>query len=353
MTAKRYRIYFIILIVLAIAATVLQSRFALRRATEKVAEQNLRLSTSIARFVGEFFESQKNEIETLLIRNSDVANDKLAALLTDIKTADSIAIVGADRQIIAARQDDGGLPPPATLLALLRETSRTKKFAITDLWYGLDNSPRVALAISHTGKMGWRGAVAQYRLDGAAFRRLFHYFIVEKGARLQLLDSQGVAVVSSNQQEEYHLVVHGTYFTDKTRRGEPMVDKCHSCHIDHNQREIRETEVIAVAPVPGTHWSVALRESAEHILAATQEITASTIALVSIILGLFCGFFVLVSRHVLIPVGKIARAATHVARNEPGEPPQFFDLNPSDDLYTLADALKSIHTRQQNQERGK
>jgi|GEM_PF-5887620 hypothetical protein len=351
MTAKRYRIYFLLVLLLAIAATIGQSRFALRRATERVAEQNLRLSTSIARFVGEFFQDQANQVKKVLVDTHSVADDKLEPALKKIGTADSITIVGADRNIIAARQDAGGLPPPAVLLALLRKTAQTKKLAITDLWYGHDNSPRVALAIGHKSKTGWRGAVAQYRLDGAAFRRLFHYFIVEKGARLQLLDSKGIAVVSSNEQEEYHSVVHGTYFTDKTRGGKPMVDKCHSCHIDHNQREVRETEVIAVAPVPGTSWSVALREKAEQMLAATQEITASTIVLVSVILGLFCGFFLLVSRRVFVPIGKIADAATHVAQNQPGEPAEFYDLVPTDDLYTLTGALKSIHTRQLNQRR--
>jgi signal transduction histidine kinase len=169
----------------------------------------------------------------------------------------------------------------------------------------------------------WRAALVHVRLDGVNFQRVFSHFLVNEQSRLQLLDSTGVALYSTLPAERYKSVVHGTYFSDKVRLGVTAQMPCHSCHQNGLSETVRESEVTTVAPLPGTDWTVTVREGTHELYAPMRETVYTSSALVCLIFGCFVGFYALLSRRVLRPMRDLVQTATALAGDRDATPLSF------------------------------
>jgi len=240
MIRRRFLIYFLILSAITIVATVAFETWSFRRAINHSLNQNLLFARSVARVVGGLVDTEKGQLTRLLDAAAKPDLDakalatELAAVRADTLDQDGVALFDQTRQLIAADANPAGLPPPDVLLALLRRAQKSKSPVVTDLWKGLDKHPRIAIAQGRTTGEGdakkWQAAVLYLRLDAPNFQRVFSYFLVNAESRLQLLDSIGVALFSTQADERYVSAVHGTYFTDKVRLGGEAQMQCHSCH---------------------------------------------------------------------------------------------------------------------------
>ena len=152
---------------------------------------------------------------------------------------------------------------------------------------------RVSMVVGAGTGPNWRAVVADLTLDGREFQRLFGHFQTQTWTRLQLLDSRGVALASTDRAELYKSAVHGTYFSDRLRQGGAVQMRCHSCHQNEGEATVREAELTTVAPIPGTGWSVAIRAAESKVFAPLQRAVVSRVLLFSVLLGVFLGFFVL------------------------------------------------------------
>jgi signal transduction histidine kinase len=329
MIRRRFLLYFLALSAITIVATVVFETWSFRRAINHSLDQNLLFARSVARVVGGLVDDEKVQLKRLLdvAVKPDVDAKALAAELANVRLAtldnDGVALFDQTRQLIAADTSPAGLPPSEVLLGLLRRAQTSGAPVVTDLWRGLDKYPRVAIAQGRTTGEGkdkqWRAAVVYVRLDGANFQRVFSYFLVNAHSRLQLLDATGVALFSTQADERYISAVHGTYFTDKVRLGGEAQMQCHSCHQKGNEaREpgeeaARETEITTVAPVPGTEWTVTVREGKNRLFAPMVETVYASTGLVALIFGCFVGYYALLSRRVLRPMRHLTETANALA----------------------------------------
>ena len=305
MIRRRFLIYFLVLSAITIVATVVFETWSFRRAINHSLEHNLLFARSVARVVGGLVDDEKQPLTRLLdvAAKPDIDATALAAELASVRAAaldnDGVALFDQTRQLIAADVSPAGLPPSDVLLTLLRRAENAKTPVVTGLWRGLDTHPRIAIAQGRTTVHGtdkqWRAAVLYLRLDGANFQRVFSYFLVNAQSRLQLLDATGIALFSTQVDERYISAVHGTYFTDKVRLGGEAQMQCHSCHqkghdAGGHEDAGRETEMTTVAPVPGTDWTVTVREGRERLFAPMVETVQASTALVCLIFGCFVGY---------------------------------------------------------------
>lgn len=329
MIRKRFLVYFLLLSAITVIATVAFEAWSFRRAIDHSLNQNLLFARSVAQVIGGLVDQEKVQVARLhdesarLLGSSNTVEDPkaLAALMKSVRAAtldnDGAVLFDAGRQLIAADIEPAGLPPSDVLMPALRRAEATDGAVVTDLWKGQDHRPRIAVVRGRTTGQGkntrWRAAVVYIRLDGPNFERLFSYFLVNEQSRLQLLDSTGVALFSTLPAERYGSVVHGTYFTDKVRLGGVAQMQCHSCHKKGHDVTVRESEVTTVAPVPGTDWTVTVREGTRDLFEPMQETVYASSALVSLIFGCFVGFYLLLSRRVLRPMRQLAETANALA----------------------------------------
>ncbi len=354
MIRRRFLIYFLILSAITIVATVAFESWSFRRAINHSLDQNLLFARSVARVVGGLVESEKDQLTRLLDAAAKPDLDKkalaaeLAAVRADTLDQDGVALFDQTRQLIAADASPAGLPPEDVLLTLLRRAEKSKAPVATDLWKGLDKHPRIAIAQGRTTGEGadkkWRAAVVYLRLDAPNFQRVFSYFLVNDQSRLQLLDSTGMALFSTQADERYVSAVHGTYFTDKVRLGGEAQMQCHSCHKKGQKEaahgeEARENEIMTVAPVPGTEWTVTVREGTLRLYAPMVETVYASTALVCLIFGCFVGFYLLLSRRVLRPMRQLTETAKALALEHGAS------VSGNDEFSQLAHSFEAMRAR--------
>ncbi len=354
MIRRRFLVYFLILSAITIVATVTFESWSFRRAINHSLDQNLLFARSVARVVGGLVEAEKSQLTRLLDAGARADLDakalaaELAAVRADTLDNDGVAVFDQTRQLVAADASPAGLPPSDVLLALLRRAEKSKQPVVTDLWKGLDKHPRIAIAQGRTTGEGadkkWHAAVLYLRLDAPNFQRVFSYFLVNDQSRLQLLDSIGVALFSTQADERYVSAVHGTYFTDKVRLGGEAQMQCHSCHkkghdANPHDESAREAEITTVAPVPGTDWTVTVREGSQRLYAPMVETVYASTALVCLIFGCFVGFYLLLSRRVLRPMRQLTDTANALALEYGAA------VNGHDEFSQLAQSFEAIRAK--------
>ena len=351
MIRRRFFVYFLVLSLITIGATVAFEAWSFRRAINHSLDQNLLFARSVARVVAGLVDDEKVQLTRLLdgALAADVETKALQELVRAVRMAtldnDGVAVFDRTRQLVAADTGAAGLPPPEVVLELLRRAEHATHPVVTDLWLGRDKHPRIAIAQArHVGAgaaLRWRAAVVYVRLDAANFLRVFSYFLVNDQSRLQLLDARGVALFSTQARERYTSAVHGTYFTDKVRLGGEAQMQCHSCHQKGHEETAREAEVTTVAPVRGTDWTVAVREGTRRLYAPMVETVYTSSALVSLIFGCFVGFYLLLSRRVLRPMRQLTATANALAAEHGALP----NLHAKDEFAMLAHSFEAIRAR--------
>ncbi|OIP32956.1 MAG: hypothetical protein AUK47_19740 [Deltaproteobacteria bacterium CG2_30_63_29] len=343
MTSRRFFIYFVVATVFTITATVIFEVYSFRHVIDHSMEQEMLFARSISRFVSGAIKQEGAQLKFVLEHTDGVDDEKALRKEADLLPTQLIERQGVvffnTRFDVIATASKAKLPPPHVLIAALRGIVGSEDMTVTDYWQSSDGTPYVSLFYGHGEGKAWRATMGNIRLDSEGFIRLFNYFIVSEEARLQLLDSSGVALFSTFERERYRSVVHGTYLTDKVRLGEPLQMPCHSCHDPENAEPTREDEITTVAPIPGTTWAVSVRESSAHIYNPLTDLIYSSVALVCIIFGTFAGFFLVMARQVLRPMRQLALAATSISRGHIDSP---IMLGADDEIGVLARSFEAM-----------
>jgi len=348
MIGRRFLAYFLFFMVLLLVATVAFEWYALGKAGDQATQRNLLVARSVSRYVGGMLERDVQVLERALAEVPATIEDpsKVRAALAQRREATlsraGIAVFDEQRRLLASDTEVAQLPPPDILLPALRQAAAVEGMLLTDMWRDGEDRPSVSIVISRVRDEVRRTALATLHVDQPEFMGLFAYFLIEDHAKLQLLDSRGIALYSTVLEERFKSVVHGTYLTDNVRLGKPVTMPCHSCHMDGDKEVIEQTHVITVAPVPDTTWSVALVESEEQLLSGVRDMAWTSIILVSCFFGAFIGFFWLLRRRVLTPMRQLADAVTGIAEGRREEP---INLDADDEFTVLAESFETIRRR--------
>jgi len=346
MVARRILLYFLIASAVAVATTAVFEIYSLRRAADRATKQHLLLAQSVARFVGGLLEDEGRNLRRLVSRLPKDSADFLRERRAKTFDGEGLVVYDANASLVELNAAPGAVPKRATVQRAVQRVFGGAEFSVSDIYRGSDGRPRVGLFVSsHRG--GRRLVVmTPIRLDAQPFLRVFRYFVVNDRSRMQVLDSQGVALFSTRKKERYRSVVHSTYFTKRLRTGgKAEVMQCHSCHVGENDASVkRTTEFMTIAPIAKSDWSVTFRESADDVLAPVQEVAYTSVALASVILGVFVGFFLLLSRRVVRPIRELTHVAAEIAQGaERVNLP--VNLTSHDEFGSLARSLETMRQR--------
>ncbi|MBM4345057.1 MAG: hypothetical protein FJ100_16935 [Deltaproteobacteria bacterium] len=348
MLHKRFFGYFLLLSAIVIAATVAFEAWSFRRAIDHSLHHNLLFARSVAGAIDQKMDAKSRLLDRAL-DGVVAANGDPKAIEAALRHArgikgcvDGIAVFDHRRQLVGQDIGPGGFAKVEVLLPALRRAEKQDKLVASDVWKGKDGRHRILLVRSRKVGEGGVIGVMHVRPDDAAFVAMFEHFAVNDQSRLQLLDSSGVALYSTQAGERFRSVVHGTYFTDKVRIGATAQMPCHSCHKEGQAHEtVRENEVTTVAPLPGLDWVVTVREGTRELYAPMRETVLTSTALVSLIFGCFVGFYVMLARRVLRPMQQLVQTATSIGGDGGGGP----GLSGGDEFAVLARSLQELKAR--------
>ncbi len=155
-------------------------------------------------------------------------------------------------------------------------------------------------------------AVAIGEIDpaGPRFAALIAHVGVGGGGSVDLLDTAGFVLASTDPTRPWFRTDHGALVRRVLDRRQPSVENCADCR---QPGPDRVTEVMAVAPLSAAPWAVAVRQPEQQAFAPVFALGKDILLLGSVLLALALLFAWGVARSVRKPVAVLTGAATRIA----------------------------------------
>jgi len=359
MIQRRFVAYFVVLALLAVGAVVTAEYRLIDSTIEDTYLHNRMFAGSVSRTVGGRLLEHRRAAEALvagLPAALTPGDDDLRKLVSEHRGKQpgdaTLTVYDHARRTVAADNHPAGAAPPDVLMPALRAAERAGNFAVTDLWWGMDEEPRVSVVVGAGEGRTWRAVVADVRLRHERFARVFEHLQTGPSTRLQLLDASGRALASTDADDLYKSAVHGTYFSDGLRRGNSAQMRCHSCHVEKGKRVIRQKEFATVAAVAGTSWCVVVRRPEERVFGSLKRGVLARAALFSVLAGALLGFLFLLYRRVIRPMRVLAEAASAAIAPVRAEPEALLqEVDNGDAFKRLARSVDLARRRRRTSDR--
>ena len=154
-----------------------------------------------------------------------------------------------------------------------------------------------------------------------SFNEIIRSFPAEKNAYMEIIDSQGIVVASSDakrmfkDQSEGHTQFLGKLILDK----KATITKCHRCHTDDfsaSSKINRTVDIMAYAPLETAAWGVSIIQPQRDIEAPIAHMRGAflTVSAVAFAVALIIAFGM--SRSILRPVHDLIDATVKIAEGD-------------------------------------
>lgn len=190
-----------------------------------------------------------------------------------------------------------------------------------------------------------------------SFNEIIRSFPAEKNAYMEIVDSQGIVVASTDatrmfkDQSEGHTQFLGKLIAGKTA----TITKCHRCHTDAfsaSSKISRSVDIMAYAPLETARWGVSIIQPESDIVAPIKRMERSflMVSVISIAVALIIS--VGMSRSLVRPVHKLIDATVKIAEGDMSQAVAFGGTDEIGMLSSsfevmrikLADSLEELHT---------
>jgi len=178
----------------------------------------------------------------------------------------------------------------------------------------------IPLKNSHGEVVGVVGA----EIDPSAqsFREIIRSLPSEKNAYMELVDSYGVVIASSDPKRIFKDQSQGhSPFLQKLIKGKkPVITKCHRCHeasIEQTSKKSqRSNDIMAYAPLELASWGVSIIQPEKDVLSpiATMEFSFLVVSLVFIAISMMIA--VGMTRSIVKPVHELIEATVKIAEGD-------------------------------------
>lgn len=159
-----------------------------------------------------------------------------------------------------------------------------------------------------------------------------------KKSFIDIVDSNGVVISSSNPSHTLTQYNRNNFFTALISQKKESVARCHHCHIAESASSKRDM-VLAFAPLEMAPWGISIQEPREDIFAPARKLIGTFATLAVIFIGTAFILTVGISRSIVDPLKDLIRGADHIARGDLSKPivPQG-----SDEIGALSQSFESM-----------
>jgi signal transduction histidine kinase len=155
---------------------------------------------------------------------------------------------------------------------------------------------------------------------------------------IDIVDSSGVVISSSNPSHTLTQYNRNNFFTALISQKKESVARCHHCHIADTASDKRDM-ILAFAPLEMAPWGISIQEPREDIFAPARKLIGTFATLAAIFIGTAFILTIGISRSIVDPLKALIRGADRIARGELSKP---IALQGSDEIGNLSQSFESM-----------
>jgi len=142
---------------------------------------------------------------------------------------------------------------------------------------------------------------------------------IGKDQFIDIMDSNGVVVASSNPSWMFTQCDRNSFFTTIIRERKERVATCHVCH-EGGKKEERLSTVLAFVPLTTAPWGISVQQLREDVFAPSENLKRLFIILGFIFIGTAMILTIGISRSIVDPLKELISGADRIARGDLSNP---------------------------------
>lgn len=344
------------------------SHIAVREGIDHALHHRLQLSAIVAKNTDVLLSSSVQRLYDISLSGAvSLADNNWKAELAALKKAYDYSIFSNGIFILDLEGNVVYTYPPHPLdqknlfdLPRLRSAMNEGRPFISDIYtVKPSNKKTIYIIVPLKNKFGVMEGAVGGEIDPStlSFNEIIRSFPAEKNAYMEIVDSQGIVVASSDtkrmfkDQSEGHTPFLEKLITDK----KATITKCHRCHTDAFSaitKINRSVDIMAYAPLETASWGVSIIQPESDIVAPIKRMERSflIVSIISIAVALIIS--VGMSRSLVKPVHKLIDATVKIAQGDMSKTVAFGGTDEIGMLSSsfevmrvkLADSLEELHT---------
>ena len=183
--------------------------------------------------------------------------------------------------------------------------------------------------------------VAAGKIDpaGPMFTRILGSLPNLDGARIEIIDSGGVALYSNDPRRILAHGDHDKFIANLIAQRKPAVDLCHNCHQETGAAISRSEDVLVFTPLTQAPWGVAVMEPKKAIFAPADALRNSFLAM-GIAYAILAALLAMgLSESIVKPIRTLIEATARLAREDMSAP---ISLKRNDEIGALAASFETM-----------
>ncbi len=164
---------------------------------------------------------------------------------------------------------------------------------------------------------------------------------IGKNTSIDIVDSNGVIISSSNPPRTLTSCNHGRFFSNVIAAKKERVTPCHQCHSAGSKGEKLDT-ILAFVPLEMAPWGIAIHEPKEDIFAPVTKLKELFLALAVIFIGTALVLMIGISRSVVDPIKELTKITDYIAGGEMSHP---VPLMGSDEIGSLSRSFETMRVK--------
>jgi len=164
---------------------------------------------------------------------------------------------------------------------------------------------------------------------------------LDKGAFIDIVDSNGVVISSSEPSRTLTQCNRDRFFTTMIAEKKDRVTTCHSCH-QAGSRSEKKDMILAFVPLEMAPWGISIQEPRDDVYTPAHKLERTFIILVAIFMGTAFILTIGISRSVVDPLNNLIRGTDCIAKGDLSKPIQH---EGSDEIGTLSQSFETMRLK--------
>ena len=167
---------------------------------------------------------------------------------------------------------------------------------------------------------------------------------IGKNEFIDLVDSKGVVITSSNRSRAFTQCNRDNFFSIVISAREERVTRCHICHENGPglQQHDRHDSILAFVPLETAPWGISVQEPKDDVFAPAVKLQKTFLSLGAVFIATFLLLTIGINRSIVDPLKGLIRAADHIARGDLAKP---LSVHGRDEIGVLSRSFETMRTR--------
>ena len=192
-------------------------------------------------------------------------------------------------------------------------------------------------------KYGNPAGVAGGEIDptNPALTRMFGLLRKGKNIFIDIVDSNGMVISSSDPSRILTQCDRKKFFTTLINDKKERVTTCHSCHISGSRNE-KKSMILAFVPLEMAPWGISIQEPEEDVFTPASNLRQTFILLAVIFIGTAFILTIGISRSIVDPLNDLIRGTNRIAKGNLSKPIQ---PHGNDEIGVLSQSFETMRIK--------